>query len=83
MNQFKKLFLSTFLITIIIPSKIHSQDLNVNEPSNEKLINAAREIIEAAGTCVLITLDNESIPRARIMYFMWYFFLTECNRRQW
>ncbi|MCW5518776.1 pyridoxamine 5'-phosphate oxidase family protein [Aureitalea sp. L0-47] len=28
---------------------------------------AAREIIKEAGTCVLITLDDESIPMARIM----------------
>ena len=66
MTQIQGLILIAFCF-IITPFKIHSQNVEVDEASKEKLIIAAREIIDASGTCALITLDDESIPMARIM----------------
>ncbi len=67
MTQIKGLFLFTFCIIIFTPLNILSQDAEVNDTTREKLIIAAREIIDASGTCAFITLDDKSIPMARIM----------------
>lgn len=67
MKQIKRLLLGTFLMIIILPFKGPCQNIMENEATKEKLIQAAREIIEAAGTCALITLNDESIPMVRTM----------------
>ena len=67
MNQITKYILNTCLIIIIIPFKIFSQNIELNDATKEKLIIAAREIINASRTCALITLDDESVPMVRIM----------------
>ena len=67
MNQITKYILNTCLIIIIIPFKIFSQSIELNDATKEKLIIAAREIINASRTCALITLDDESVPMVRIM----------------
>jgi len=51
----------------LIPFGIYGQNTDANNPTEEKLITAAKEIMAEAGTCVLITLDAESNPMARIM----------------
>ena len=67
MNQIAKFILITCLIIIIIPFKIFGQNMELNDAAREKLIIAAREIINASRTCALITLDDESVPMVRIM----------------
>jgi general stress protein 26 len=67
MKKLAKLILITCLFLFIIPSKIFGQNLEPNNSKEEQLIIAAREIMKEAGTCVLITLDAESNPMARIM----------------
>lgn len=69
MNQLTKLILNTclILIIIIIPFKIFSQNIELNDTTKEKLIIAAREIMDASSTCALITLDDEFVPMVRIM----------------
>jgi len=67
MNQLKRHILNTCLIVIIIPFNIYGQNINVNDATKERLIIAAREIMDTAGTCALITLDDKSIPMVRIM----------------
>lgn len=67
MTQIKGLILIALCFIIITPFELHSQNAEVNESKKEKLIVAAREIIDASGTCALITLDDESIPMVRIM----------------
>jgi general stress protein 26 len=59
--------LFTCLIIIIFPFKIVSQNIELNDTTKEKLINAAREIMDASGTCALITLDHDFVPMVRIM----------------
>ena len=34
---------------------------------DQRLVEAAKEIMTAAGTCALITLDDEGVPRVRAM----------------
>jgi len=56
-----------FTILLFIPFKSFSQNIDLNDISNIKIKNAAREIMTAAGTCALITLDEEGRPRVRVM----------------
>jgi len=56
-----------FTILLFIPFKSFSQNIDPNDISNIKIKNAAREIMTAAGTCALITLDEEGRPRVRVM----------------
>lgn len=67
MNQLTKFILMTCLIPIIIPHNIFSQTVDLNEPTKEQLILAAREIMDASGTCAFITLDDAFVPMVRIM----------------
>ena len=67
MNQLTKYILYACLMIIIMPCKMFSQNTALNDQEEEKLIIAAREIMEASGTCALITLDEELIPMVRIM----------------
>lgn len=59
-----------FTILLLIPFSAISQNTETAtaaDTSNSKLISAAREIITAAGTCALVTLDEEGKPRVRAM----------------
>jgi len=67
MNQLIKLILGTCLIAILNPVDTYAQNPELNDSANEKLISAAREIMNNAGTCALITLDDQSIPMVRTM----------------
>ncbi|MEL4455226.1 pyridoxamine 5'-phosphate oxidase family protein [Lutimonas vermicola] len=55
------------LLILLWPSKGFSQDKESKIPLNITITHAAREIMSAAGTCTLITLDQEGRPRARVM----------------
>lgn len=52
---------------LISPNYNYSQTIEANDSTNIKLKNIAREIIESAGLCTLITLDKDGNPRARAM----------------
>ena len=52
----------TLLVLLAIPTMVSSQVVEEKE-----LESIAREIVEAAGNCALITLDEEGQPRARTM----------------
>lgn len=67
MTYTKGIILIIFCVIIFTPIKTHSQNIEVNETSKEKLINAVREIIDASSTCALITLDDKLTPMVRIM----------------
>lgn len=54
-------------ILLLLPIKVSSQNIVPVDTSNNRLINAAREIMIAAGTCALITLDEKGWPRVRVM----------------
>lgn len=62
----KSIFL-IFLILLFIPFKNYSQNIEAKDSSKVELMTAAREIMAAAGTCALITLDKEGRSRVRVM----------------
>jgi general stress protein 26 len=67
MNQLIKNILYACLMIIIIPINLFSQNKALKEAKNEKLMIAAREIMDASSTCALITLDEELVPMVRLM----------------
>ena len=60
----------TFLILaqlLLLPFIGLGQNIELKDSLNLKLISAAKEIMTAAGTCALTTLDEEGRPRVRAM----------------
>lgn len=55
------------LALLALPSSIFSQNAEQTAPSETKLMNAAREIMAASGTCTLVTLNESDQPMVRIM----------------
>jgi len=50
-----------------MPSTGFNQIIKLQDSINNKLKKAAREIMTSAGTCALITIDQEGRPRVRVM----------------
>ena len=67
MKTLRKFIYLILPILLLIPFTGYSQNIEPTDSSNSKLISAAREIMIAAGTCALITLDEEGRPRVRAM----------------
>jgi general stress protein 26 len=69
-SNMKSLHKYIFLIALIFQFSTFTsmgQQIEFNDSSIAKLTTAAREIMSAAGTCALITLDEEGRPRVRAM----------------
>jgi general stress protein 26 len=56
----------TFLFFVLPLWTTQSQKLN-KEHNREEILLAAREMINAAGTCAFITVDEKGLPHARTM----------------
>ena len=67
MKQLKKFGYIIFLILLFIPFLSLGQNLPPKDSTNVKLLTAAKEIMTAASTCALITIDEEGRPRVRVM----------------
>jgi general stress protein 26 len=67
MKHLRKFIYVMIPILLALPFSGLSQNTEQKNASDEKLINAAREIMAAAGTCALITLDAKNLPRVRVM----------------
>jgi general stress protein 26 len=67
MKTLRKSISIIFLILLLIPFTGFNQKIEPITSTNNDLINAAKEIMIAAGTCALITLDEEGRPRVRAM----------------
>jgi len=67
MEQLKKTSYIILLILFLIPWMSFSQNIDQKDSLNNKLINAAKEIMDSAGTCALITLNEKDIPMVRVM----------------
>ena len=67
MKFLRKSIWFVYSIFFVLPFTVISQNIEQNDSTNIKLIRAAREIMTAAGTCALITLDEEGLPRVRAM----------------
>ena len=69
MKIFLKFAFLVYLFFLLIPFKGYNQKVETVDidSTRVKLISAAREIMNAAGTCALITLDEDGRPRVRAM----------------
>jgi len=67
MKILQKLIYLIIPILLLIPFKGFNQETQQADSTNNKLINAAKEIMIASGSCALITLDNEGRARVRTM----------------
>ena len=67
MKSIRKSIYLAGLILLLLPIMLTSQNIDTEDSSDIKLIKAAREIMTTAGTCALITLDEEGRPRVRAM----------------
>ncbi len=67
MELFKKIVLLKFLSLVLFQSIGFGQKSASTDSLNNELIDAAREIMTSAGTCALITVDDEGNPRVRAM----------------
>jgi len=56
-----------FIIILILPFQGFSQGIANSDSTQNKVKNAAREIMHAATTCALITIDEEGNTRVRTM----------------
>lgn len=65
--QASKKFISVFVISLFFALTSFSQNAEVKDTTQTKLISVAREIMQAAKTCALITLDDEGNTRVRTM----------------
>lgn len=69
-RRMKSIISLPFLLAIVlflIPQKSICQDKHPLDSAQAKLLSVAREIMTAAQTCTLITLDTDGRPAARIM----------------
>lgn len=67
MNLLSRYLLYVGLILIFPSLSSFGQNTSSDDTSRDQLIVAAREIIDAAGTCALITLDENNLPMVRTM----------------
>ena len=67
MKLLRKYSYSILALLLLLPFIGVSQNIETKDSLNLKLINAAREIMTAAGDCALTTLDEEGRPRVRAM----------------
>jgi general stress protein 26 len=67
MKKLNKSIFLIFTLFLLIPSLGFNQNRESLDSLNQKLTVAAREIMTSAGTCALITLDDEGRPRVRVM----------------
>lgn len=67
MKKINKSFCLIFVIFLLIPFLGFNQNSEPIDSQEHKLRNAAIDIMMAAKTCALITLDHEGRPRVRTM----------------
>ena len=67
MKYLSKSICILFLTLLFIPFPSFGQNLPPKDSVNIRLMTVAKEIMTAAGTCALITIDKEGRPRVRVM----------------
>ncbi len=67
MTHLSNYFRICFPILLLISFNSFSQETAYKGFSEEVLLNAARDLIEGADTCALITLDASGVPSVRAM----------------
>lgn len=66
-NSPLKLIKHLIFSIILLPLYLFAQEINQKDSIRTKNISIAKEIMNGADNCTLITLDNEGRPRARTM----------------
>ena len=66
-NPFLLYLIFTIGIVLIIPLRGNAKQKGESQNNNNELIIAAKEIIQNAKTCALITIDDQGRPRVRTM----------------
>ncbi len=67
MKPFNKYWYFIVLIFLLKSTNGFNQNSQIQDSTTIKLLSAAKEIMTAAKTCALITLDSQSAPRVRTM----------------
>ena len=67
MKQYKPFIITMVTLSLMFAFRCHGQDSQSKDSLDIKLMQAAREIMTSAGTCALITVDQEGRPRVRQM----------------
>ena len=67
MRTLRKNAILLYLVLMHFSVQGQAQNSEAKAASDTFLINAAREIMNSAGSCALITLDEEGCPRVRAM----------------
>lgn len=67
MNASRKKTSLLILLLFFMPFVSFSQETPHKAFTKIELLNAAKDIIEGAGTCALITLDGNGLPMVRVM----------------
>ncbi len=67
MKSAKKLIIVLFVVYLFIPNAGFCQSTEAKNTAQDKVLLAAREIIKAAKTCALITIDEDGNTRVRTM----------------
>lgn len=70
MKKYKILFLLMVSIFVFRSLSSPGQTIEIEDSQNQKILEAAREITNAASTCALITTDTDGRGRARTMEFI-------------
>jgi general stress protein 26 len=60
-------FVLITILTTAKPQRLVGQEKAEDTHSREQLIAAAREVMDAARYCALVTLDAKGLPRTRVM----------------
>ena len=55
------------ILAMAAPIGVLSQEKGTEAPAREHLIEVAREVMDSARYCALITIDETGFPRARVM----------------
>jgi general stress protein 26 len=67
LQKLTRLLYLSFIILLLAPGVAVCQEKEQADPPRSRLMEAAREIMNSANTCALITLDREGRPRVRAM----------------
>ena len=67
MKSLLKSFCFVFIIFYLLPFMAFCQNKESDDKADNKLVSAAKEIMNGTPTCALISLDNQGRPVARAM----------------
>ena len=70
MKTIHNLFIPILSLLVFWSINSRGQTVEQKDPLNQKILDAAKEIMSSVSTCALITIDSEGRARARAMEFI-------------